>query len=90
MSEVEAGGTRMPAEWEPHEATWLAYPHLGSDWPGKLSAVRWAFAEFVRILESREWVRLLVRNTREAERGAQPTAAERRRSGPDRPACGPH
>ena len=68
MSEVEAGGTRMPAEWEPHEATWLAYPHLGSDWPGKLSAVRWAFAEFVRILESREWVRLLVRNTREAER----------------------
>ncbi len=68
MSETAGSGTRMPAEWEPHAATWLAYPHLGSDWPGKLSAVRWAFAEFARILASREAVRLLVRNAQEAER----------------------
>ncbi|MEY2667556.1 MAG: hypothetical protein RJA59_194, partial [Pseudomonadota bacterium] len=26
---------RMPAEWEPHEATWLAWPHAAGDWPGR-------------------------------------------------------
>lgn len=60
-------GVRLPAEWEPHEATWLAYPHLSSDWPGKLSAVRWALAEFVRKLQRHEPVRLLVRDTSEAK-----------------------
>ena len=68
MREVADSATRMPAEWEPHEATWLAYPHSGSDWPGKLSAVRWAFAEFARLLADHEPVRLLVRNERERER----------------------
>ncbi len=56
----------MPAEWEAHEATWLAWPHLHSDWPGKLDAVRWAFVEFIRELQRHETVRLLVRNEREA------------------------
>lgn len=59
---------RMPAEWEPHEATWLAYPHRADDWPGKLTAVRWTFVEFVRKLQQHESVRLLVRNSPEAER----------------------
>ncbi len=59
---------RMPAEWEPHEATWLAYPHLSSDWPGKVSAVRWAVVEFIRQLAEHERVRLLVRSAREAGR----------------------
>ena len=27
-------GFRMPAEWEPHAATWLAWPHVPRDWPG--------------------------------------------------------
>ncbi len=61
---------RMPAEWEPHEATWLAYPHLSSDWPGKLSAVRWAMVEFVRKLQAHETVHLLVRDAPEAKRAA--------------------
>ncbi len=61
-------GTRFPAEWEPHGATWLAYPHLASDWPGKLTAARWAFAEFVRKLTEHETVRLLVRTDAEAKR----------------------
>ena len=68
MREVADSATRMPAEWEPHEATWLAYPHSASDWPGKLTAVRWAFAEFVRLLSGREQVRLLVRDAQEGER----------------------
>ena len=61
---------RLPAEWEAHEATWLAYPHSSSDWPGKLSAVRWAMVEFIRRLQVRETVRLLVRDAVEARRAA--------------------
>jgi agmatine deiminase len=40
----------MPAEWEPHEATWIAWPHHEPDWPGKFDAIRWAYAEIVRAL----------------------------------------
>jgi agmatine deiminase len=41
---------RMPAEWEPHDATWIAWPHHEPDWPGKLDAIRWDYAEIVRAL----------------------------------------
>lgn len=51
---------RMPAEWEPHEATWIGWPHNESDWPGKLSAVTWAYGEIVRQLAPGEIVRILV------------------------------
>ena len=50
----------MPAEWEPHEATWLGWPHETSDWPGKFGPIPWAFAELVRLLTDGETVRLLV------------------------------
>lgn len=49
----------MPAEWEPHAATWLAWP-CSADWPGKLEAVRWVFTEVIRLLTPRERVRLIV------------------------------
>jgi agmatine deiminase len=52
----------MPAEWEPHEATWLGWPHQLSDWPGKFSPIPWAFAEIVRNLARVERVFLLVEN----------------------------
>lgn len=52
--------TRLPAEWEPHEATWLAWPHEKEDWPGKLESVRWVYVDFVRQLSRCEPVRLLV------------------------------
>src|SRR5262245_52357586 len=55
-------GFRMPAEWEPHDATWLAWPHELTDWPGKFSAIPWAFAEIVRHLSQVERVILLVEN----------------------------
>jgi agmatine deiminase len=53
-------GYRMPAEWEPHEATWLAWPHNHEDWPGKFSSIPWLYAEIVRLLAARERVHLIV------------------------------
>ena len=50
----------MPAEWEPHEATWLGWPHELTDWPGKFSPIPWAFAEIVRHLTRVERVHLIV------------------------------
>jgi agmatine deiminase len=50
----------MPAEWEPHEATWLAWPHERTDWPGKFSAIPWVYGEIARRLANVEKVRILV------------------------------
>lgn len=50
---------RMPAEWEPHAATWIAWPHHEPDWPGKLAAVQWLYAEIVRVLAQYERVEIL-------------------------------
>ena len=58
-------GFRMPAEWEPHEATWLGWPHEVTDWPGKFAVIPWAFAEIVRHLSRVERVFLVV-ESREA------------------------
>lgn len=49
----------MPAEWEPHDATWIAWPHHEPDWPGKLDAVQWVYAEIARILADYEKVEIL-------------------------------
>jgi agmatine deiminase len=53
-------GYRMPAEWEPHAATWLAWPHETSDWPGKFAPIPWVFGEVVRHLVGGERVCILV------------------------------
>lgn len=53
-------GYRMPAEWEPHAATWLAWPHNRSDWPGKFDAIPWVFADIIRYLARAEDVNLIV------------------------------
>jgi agmatine deiminase len=53
-------GYRIPAEWEPHEATWIAWPHNRSDWPGKFETVPWIYAEVVRHLARVERVNVLV------------------------------
>jgi agmatine deiminase len=59
-------GYSMPAEWEPHAATWLGWPHNASDWPGKIDTVRWVYTEMVRKISAGENVRILVRNKAEA------------------------
>ncbi len=53
-------GYRMPAEWEPHAATWLAWPHNRSDWPGKFAAIPWVNAEILRHLARVERVAIIV------------------------------
>ncbi len=52
----------MPAEWEPHEATWLAWPHERSDWPGKFAPIPWVYGDIVRRLARVETVRILVQD----------------------------
>src|SRR5208337_3061528 len=55
-------GYRMPAEWEPHEATWIAWPHNRDDWPGKFAPVPWVYTEIVRHLSRVERVRILIKD----------------------------
>lgn len=55
----------MPAEWEKHTATWLAWPHNKEDWPGKFEPIPWVFGEIVRQLTRHERVRVIVRNDKD-------------------------
>jgi agmatine deiminase len=50
----------MPAEWEPHAATWIAWPHNRADWPGKFAPIPWVFSEIVRHLSRVEPVHIVV------------------------------
>src|SRR6266446_6682984 len=50
----------MPAEWEPHAATWIGWPHNVTDWPGKFPPIPWVYGEIVRKLAPGEVVRILV------------------------------
>ncbi len=55
-------GFRMPAEWEPHAATWIAWPHNREDWPGKFAPIPWVYVEIVRLISRSEPVHIIVRN----------------------------
>ena len=64
----------MPAEWAEHEATWIAWPHHEPDWPGKLGAIPWVYAEIVRALHTHERVEILCHD--ESVRRAARTALD--------------
>ncbi len=68
--DLRPGTLRMPAEWEPHAATWIAWPHHEPDWPGKLGPIPWVYAEIVRVLHRYERVEILCHDetVREAAR----------------------
>jgi agmatine deiminase len=53
-------GYHFPAEWHPHTATWLSFPHKEASWPGKLEAIYPIYAQFVKILSEGELVRINV------------------------------
>lgn len=56
-------GFKMPAEWFPHEATWMAWPHTEELWVGnQLEPTRREFAQFINTLAKHERVELLVAN----------------------------
>jgi agmatine deiminase len=56
---MHRGHRRFPAEWEPHAATWIAWPFYEPDWPGKLEPIPWVYAEIVRVLHRHERVEIL-------------------------------
>jgi agmatine deiminase len=64
-------GFRMPAEWAPHEATWLAWPHHHEDWPGKFAPIPWVYAEIVARLSRVERVRILIEDEAARRRAAE-------------------
>jgi len=67
---IAAQGFRHPAEWEPHEATWIGWPANRSDWPGKFAPIPWVYGEIVRRIAPGEIVRILV-NSKQHEASAR-------------------
>ena len=61
-------GYRMPAEWEPHASTWIAWPHNAQDWPGKFQPIPWVYSEIVRHLSQVEEVSVLVNDAASEKR----------------------
>lgn len=60
-------GYRMPAEWERHQGTWIAWPHNHEDWPGRFEAIPWVYADIVRHLSHAEDVNIIVTGTVERD-----------------------
>ncbi len=64
----------MPAEWAPHEAVWIGFPHLADEWSGQIDAARRDIAAFANAVYDGgkgEQVRLLVRDEANAELAAK-------------------
>ncbi|MEP6849082.1 MAG: agmatine deiminase family protein [Acidobacteriota bacterium] len=61
---ISSSKIMMPAEWEPHEAIWLGWPHNASDWPGKIAAIHFVYCEIVRNIVRSEKARILVNDER--------------------------
>jgi agmatine deiminase len=62
---------RMPAEWEAHDATWLAWPHNVTDWPGRFAPIPWVYGEIIRRLAPGERIELLVDDAAGEKRARQ-------------------
>jgi agmatine deiminase len=60
-------GFRMPAEWEPHSATWLAWPHNPETWPGQdMANIEAVYFQMIKALAKGETVHLLVNRESDA------------------------
>lgn len=68
---------RMPAEWERHRATWISWPHHEPDWPGKLGAIPWVYAEITRLIASGEPVEILCHSEAVRDSAREALAAHR-------------
>ena len=56
----QQAGYYFPAEFAPHEATWLSWPHKEASWPGKIDTIFAPYSEFVFYLSNSEKVRINV------------------------------
>ncbi len=65
----------MPAEWTPHRATWISWPHHEPDWPGKLEPIPWVYAEIARVLARHEQVEILCHSEQVRDNAAATLAA---------------
>jgi agmatine deiminase len=55
-------GFHFPAEWAPHTATWLSWPHKEESWPGKIGMIYNRYAEFIKTVAEGELVRINVKD----------------------------
>ena len=62
-----ARGFSMPAEWAPHQATWISWPHKRESWPGKFEPVEPVMVKAVAVLSRGETVRINVLDQRHQE-----------------------
>ena len=83
MTSPAKSGYRMPAEWEPHEATWISWPRReGISFPGCYDRVMPAFVQMVEARAESETVRINVssaeqeREIRSLLKGAPPERVE--------------
>jgi agmatine deiminase len=62
-------GFRMPAEWEPHSATWLTWPHNLETWPGQdMAKIEAVYVQMIKALAKGEKIHLLVNRESDAFR----------------------
>ncbi len=61
---------RWLAEWEPHAATWIAWPHNQEDWPGKFGPIPWVYCDIVKHLSRAERVCILVQDAASEQEAA--------------------
>lgn len=53
-------GYYFPAEFAPHAATWLSWPHKEASWPGKIQSIYPSYVKFIKELTKGELVRINV------------------------------
>lgn len=73
-------GYRMPAEWEPHAATWISWPHDPITFPDRVGVVEDVYREIIRALTPHERVNLLVKDADTHAKVAEWAAGERIRN----------
>ncbi|HEY5823837.1 MAG TPA: agmatine deiminase family protein [Cyclobacteriaceae bacterium] len=55
-------GYFFPAEFAPHTATWLSWPHKEASWPGKIETIYPRYVEFIKRVAEGEKVNINVVN----------------------------
>lgn len=68
MNNQKKSSYRMPAEWEPHTAVWLAWPYDADTFPDRVQKAESAFVEMISAVHSSELVELLVLDEAMTER----------------------